>query len=378
MQRWRRRPWAALSTGLLLCLLSVLAAQAQRGLPPGAEAAPDAPPVLINPGFECTQGYAPQTGISGLVPSGWTAARISGNPKLNSTRIEFSDTHSCDGSGFIERLEGIDSLVFLSQDIETPPDPGKPFDAVVYQQVAVTPGAGYSLSGWMVSLCGGSNNNPPQYPNDCPADYYIAKMLGIDPAGGTNPTASSVIWVEDRRNFTESHWANLRLGATAQSATMTVFARINSPFRWHGAHAFVDALSIMRSPTASFDPPLPVIASGPQVTVRWTGTLGPDIPSIPGGNYQLLYDVQYRLAGQANWTDWQMNHPEGEATFTANACGPKQTVEFRVRARAEQPEGVPGTRPNHRYPSDWSEPSPVVFVNSVTCTPRAYLPLVLK
>ncbi len=64
MQRWTRRPWAALSTGLLLYLLSVFAVQAQRGLPPDAEAAPDAPPVLINAGFEwSTVGYAVQSGI---------------------------------------------------------------------------------------------------------------------------------------------------------------------------------------------------------------------------------------------------------------------------------------------------------------------------
>ena len=81
MQRWRSRPWAALSMGILLCLLSVFAAQAQRGLPPAAEAAPDAPPVLINAGFECTQGYVPQAGINGLVPAGWTAALIKGYPR---------------------------------------------------------------------------------------------------------------------------------------------------------------------------------------------------------------------------------------------------------------------------------------------------------
>ena len=111
--------------------------------------------------------------------------------------------------------------------------------------------------------------------------------------------------------------------------------------------------------------------------MRWTGSLGPDIPTIPAGNYQLRYDVQYRLAGQAGWNDWQMDKSEGEATFTANACGPKLTVEFRVRARAEQPEGVPGASPNHRYPSDWSAPSTVVFPGA-TCAPRAYLPLVLR
>ena len=364
MPQRRSRPWAALSTGILLCLLSVLTAQAQHGSPPDA-------PVLINAGFECTQGYGPQAGINGLVPSGWTAALISGDPKLNSTRIEFSDTHRCDGSGFIERLEGIDSLAFLSKDIETPPYPGKPFDAVVYQQVAVTPNAGYSLSGWMVSFCGGSAT-----PSSCPTGFYIAKMLGIDPTGGMNPTAPSVIWAEDRRNFTESRWANLRLGATAKSPIVTVFARINSPFLWHGAHAFVDALSIMRSPTTSFVG-LPAIASGPQVTVRWTGSLGPDIPAIPGGNYQLRYDVQYRLAGQANWIDWQMDKPAGEAIFAPNVCASKLIVDFRVRARAEQPEGVPGVWPNHRYPSDWSAPSTVMFPGP-TGMPRAYLPLVLR
>jgi hypothetical protein len=113
------------------------------------------------------------------------------------------------------------------------------------------------------------------------------------------------------------------------------------------------------------------------VTVRWTGSLGPDIPTIPGGNYKLRYDVQYRLAGQTGWIDWQMDKSEGEATFTANACGPKLIVDFRVRARAEQPEGVQGASPNHRYPSDWSAPSTVVFPGA-TCAPRAYLPLVLR
>ncbi len=72
-----------------------------------------------------------------------------------------------------------------------------------------------------------------------------------------------------------------------------------------------------------------------------------------------------------------MSMPEGEAVFTGSECGPKQTVEFRLRARAEQPEGVPGAWPNHRYPSDWSAPSTVVFPGA-TCAPRAYLPLLLR
>jgi hypothetical protein len=366
MQR-KHRPWLAPALGMLLCALTAFVARAQQG--PGADAVSTAP-VLINAGFECLQGYAPQSGINGLVPSGWTAVLVNGYPKLNSTRTEFAG--SCGGSGFIERLEGEDSLAFLSQDIETPPDPGKPFDALVYQQVVVTPGTAYSVSGWMVSLCGGS-----AMPNDCPAGYYMTKMLGLDPTGGANPTAASVIWMEDRRNFTESRWANLRLGATAQSDKITIFARIASPYRWHGAHAFVDAVSVMRSPQAYFVD-LPPIVRSSQTLVRWAGSLGPDIPAIPGGNYQLRFDVQVRPAGATPWTDWQPDRPAGEALFTVDACTAKQTVEFRVRARAEQPEGVPGAWPNHRYPGDWGAPQAVVFVNDGPCQPAAFFPLVLR
>jgi hypothetical protein len=351
-------------------MASIVTAQAHRVPAPGAEAALDAPPVLVNPGFECDPpdyGYVPQPGITGQVAKGWTAVLVSGNPLLNSTTMEWRGDHQCIRS-YYEKIERYDSMAFVSEDIETPPEPGKPFDATVYQLASVTPGKSYSLSGWMLSLCGGSAQ-----PSDCPAGYYMAKMLGIDPSGGTDPTAASVIWVEDRRNFTESRWANLRLGATAQSSTMTVFARINSPFLWHGAHAFIDAMSLVRSPTASFVG-LPAVASGSQVSVQWTGDLGPDIPAIPAGNYQLLFDVQHRSAGETDWIDWQVGQPAGSAVFAVNPSGPKQTVEFRLRARAEQPEGQPGAWPNHRYPSDWSAPAAVVFAGSE----RTFLPLLMR
>ncbi len=325
-------------------------------------------PPLINSGFECNDGYSPWPGITGLAPDGWTPLLLDGTPELNSTRIKFAG--SCGGSGFIERIEGEDSMVFLSEDIETPPLPGKPFDALVYQQTTVTPGVAYSLSSWMVSLCGGS-----AMPNDCPPGVYIAKMLGIDPSGGTDPLAPGVIWVEDRRNFTESRWANLRLAATAESSTITLFARIHSPFRWHGAHAFVDAFSLLQAPTAQFID-LPPFVQGAQVTVQWQGSLGPDIPAIPGGTHQLRFDVQQRPAGEAAWDDWQVDVPAGQADFEVDGCQGSQTFEFRLRARAEQPEGSNGAWPNHRYPGDWSQPVSVTFGNPAPCTPGAYLPLV--
>lgn len=332
-----------------------------------AHADPDAPPVA-NPSFECAQGYSPQPGIPGRVPSGWTATLLTGRPEINSARIKF--TGQCGDGGFVERIEGLDSLTFLAEDIETPPLPGKPFDAAVWQRVPVTPGVEYSLSAWLLSLCGGS-----AMPNDCPNGYYIAKLLGIDPTGGIDPQAADVVWIEDRRNFTESGWANLRLAVAAQSDHLTLFVRIHSPFRWHGAHAFADAISLVRAPAAWFSG-LPASAPGSAVTVRWTGSQSPDIAAIPGGTYQLLFDVQTRQAGQSDWSDWQVDRPAGQAIYVADACLGAHVVQFRLRARAEQPPGSGGAWPNHRYPGVWSAPASVTFPDSGACQPAAFLPAV--
>ena len=357
---------AAALLGITLLASGAAAASGDSGPLPAGDALHT--PALVNLGFECAEGYSPRPGITGIVPNGWTAVVLDGQPELHSARVKF--TGSCSSTGFAERIEGQDSMVMLAEDIETPPLPGKPFDAVVYQQTAVTPGVTYSLSAWMVSLCGGS-----AIPNDCPPGYYMAKMLGIDPTGGTNPLAPSVVWVEDRRNFTESRWANLYSAATAQSSTLTLFGRIRSPFRWHGAHAFVDAFSLVQAPTAQFAN-LPSSVLGSQVTVRWQGSLGPDIPAIPGGTHQLLFDVQHRSAGQATWQDWQAGAPAGQATLSVDGCLGTQTIELRLRVRAEQPPGGPGAWPNHRYPGVWSQPASVTFVSPAVCTPGAYLPLV--
>jgi hypothetical protein len=326
-------------------------------------------PVLTNPGFECKVGYVKQDGIKRRVPLGWTGVLLSGTPQLDSVRIRW-DPGGCDGSGWVEHLEGEDALVFVAQDLETPPAPGKPFDAAVYQQVAVTPGTAYSLSGWMVSLCGGSAT-----PSSCPEDYFMEKLLGIDPTGGTDPLGPNVIWVSDRRNFTESRWANLRLAATAQTDQLTVFGRINSPFQWHGNHAFVDAFSLVRAPTAHFvNSPELISATG--VRVQWDGSQSPDVEAIPGGKYRLFFDVQYRISAEGEWIDWLADQAAGSATFNAPACAGEQTYAFRVRSRAEQPEGSNGAQPNHRYPGVWSEPASIVFTPQTVCVPRAYLPLV--
>ena len=121
----------------------------------------------------------------------------------------------------------------------------------------------------------------------------------------------------------------------------------------------------------------PARISDTEARVQWDGTLSPEIQAIPGSTHRLLFDVQYRVGAQGAWTDWFTDQSAGSATFTGAGCALEQTYAFRVRSRAEQPEG-PGAQPNHRYPGVWSEPASIVLGSqTVVCVP-SFLPLVLR
>ena len=349
---------------------------------------PATPERLFAGGFECnTTGYrdgaVPEDELidtPNRIPNGWELVYNGAMPVVDSARIHFTRPQSCDGSAHVERIEGIDSVLMQALDLEWSAAPGKPFDASLYQQVHVFSGTAYSLSGWMLTLCGGSNTKPR---NDCPEGYYMAKMLGIDPTGGVDPNADTVQWVENRRNFvqpdgvTRIGWQNLRLGVTAQAPTITVFARIRSPFQWHGNHGFIDALSLVQAPTATLTASTPITGDN-VITLTWSGELGPDIPLIPSNSHRLLFDVQYWHDANQRWRDVIEDVEAGETAFTAACTG---SYRFRVQPRAEQ--NGPGAWPNQRYPGVWSEPVEVIVPSTpiepgepFMPTEQLFLPLV--
>lgn len=384
LKLWRLGAVAAALTWLLFATLNALA-----DAPTGAgDTIPPVAPVLVNNNFECATGFYSMTNPAGeriRVPTGWDLVFISGAPETNSARREV--TRNCDTSTdqHIEKIEGLDSWIVKAQDLESTSEPGKPFDVSFVQSLTATVGGYYSLSGWMVSLCGGSFSAP----NDCPEGYYMAKLLGFDPTGGRDPQAESVIWVENRQNFIEDGqrvgWTNLYFNVQAQAPTVTVFARINSPFQWHGNHAFVDAISLIRAPAAALAVPSEI--TGTAAIIIWDAAQSPDVERInqaESGNYQLYVDVQYRYVDALEWTNWITGAlGAGSQVFTAKCQA--ATYEFRVRARAEQPEGEPGSFPTQRYLGVWSAPATIYF-NPVDNPPpddgavgdvQAYLPLVL-
>src|SRR5690606_1779817 len=148
----------------------------------------------------------------------------------------------------------------------------------------------------------------------------------------------------------------------ALAPTITVFARMISPFQLRGNKGFMDEFSLVRAPVAALGPLPARVEAGGQVTVTWTGLQSPDVEAI-GGTYELLFDVQTRFVvydGEGEWRDWVSGESEEfSRVFTAKCV--ETSYQFRVLARAEQPDGPGGVAPNHRYPGAWSEPVTVFF-----------------
>ncbi len=369
---------AALVAAFFLILALSGQGQAQNPEAGAGATLPGMPNRLTNADFECSDGgYYEATNSRGKtiqIPNNWTLAANGDVPDMKSARVWVVKSCDIKSKEHVEKMSGYDSFFVGALDLETPPTPGKPFDVSIYQQVEAAPGVAYSLSGWQLTLCGGSNTVPK---NDCPAGYYMAKMLGIDPTGGTDPNSPNVVWGENRNNFVDANnqrngWSNVRTSALAQADKITVFARINSPYQWHGNHGFMDALSLVQAPLARLNVTTVPIEGGFGVNVKlaWEGSLGPDIPTIAGGNFLPEYDVQYWHAANRAWRELQDGYAgAGSMDFAARCAG---EYRFRVRARAEQPQGT-GSKPNQRYPGVWSEPQ-VVTVPGGTDSGPAPLP----
>ena len=336
---------------------------------------PPVKPALINANMECEVGYYPTNISSGeevLAPDGWQIVRDLGEPVISSARIFFEQRADSSGGCFtsnahVERIEGRDSVVVRAKDLETPPVPGKPFDVVLSQSVSALAGGDYSVSGWMLSLCGGS-----AVPSDCPDDVYMIKALGIDPTGGADPMADSVQWTEDLRNFVDEDderigWVNLRTAAQAEASRITVFARLYSPYQHHGNHGFIDSISIVRAPKAWFEMAGQGEIIGSSVHLNWNSDRSPDVDEVDGGTYEYMTDIQVREAGSDDWVDLATDLPENQDSLLFCTQSSDATIEFRIRSRAEQPPAPPdGAWPNHRYPGVWSEPMTVHFTSGTS------------
>jgi hypothetical protein len=135
---------------------------------------------------------------------------------------------------------------------------GGTFKAGIYTQVPVTPGSGYRAS-----LSWGAPNAPDQF----------GRQLGIDPSGGTDPNAATVIWGpmhwgEGRiLNYPPGQGPNIDVKARATGDKVTVFFLVDHPSSTGDNLIFVDALALYPDESApQADPPTPTPEATPVPT----------------------------------------------------------------------------------------------------------------
>jgi hypothetical protein len=135
---------------------------------------------------------------------------------------------------------------------------GGTFKVGIYTQVGVTPGAGYRAS-----IAWGAPNAPETF----------GRQLGIDPTGGTDPNAPTVIWGP-------MHWGegrilnypppdvNIDVKARALGETMTVFFLVDHPRSTGDNLIFIDAIALYPDESAPAVELPPTATPTPEVAVQ--------------------------------------------------------------------------------------------------------------
>lgn len=137
------------------------------------------------------------------VPVGWTHFVLGGN-------VEYRTS--------IDTYWGAPSLWLLSD--------GSPFTAGIYQHVSVTPGVVYQAdAGWAAVT-------QPDF----------ERKIGLDPTGGTNPQAPTVVWGPAEWGI--NPWPDLTVRARATGPTMTVFVWANHQVTYGNDWIFFDAVGL--------------------------------------------------------------------------------------------------------------------------------------
>ncbi len=220
----RRLGGALLALWLLLWGLSIPPAAAE---PHGCSAAD------VNANCDFNNFYSTPFGSA---PAAWTPFVLSGAPAF----VEATDTYF-----------GPPSLQIWSD--------GGTFTAGIYQQVRnLTPGAVYLASvGWAAP------NEPDSF----------GRRLGLDPTGGADPTAPTVVWGAMHRgpgrfgNYSTPGDPNLDVRAVAAGETMTIFFYVEHNYSTGANMIFVDAISLTRDESQPIAPP-PTPTSVPPPAAR--------------------------------------------------------------------------------------------------------------
>ena len=237
-----------------------------------------------------------------LIPAGWWYYVLSGDPDYRQS----DDTYW-----------GAPSLWMLTD--------GEPFTAGIYQQVAVTPGVVYmSNIGWAA-----------------PAQEDFERKLGLDPTGGTEPLAPTVIW--GRSEWTKIRWPDLTVSARATGPTMTVFVWVHHPRAYGQDWIFLDAVGLWpdTSQPAATVTPIPSSTPIPRPPTRTPSRVPLTITPTASATATPTESPSPTPTSTATWTPTSTPSPSPTPTQTATPRPPTATP---LPTRTPLPTIVPAVK----------------------------------
>jgi hypothetical protein len=189
------------------------------------------------------------------------------------------------------------------------------FEAGIYQQITgLTAGQDYGFDISIVTYWRG-----PGYPD---SDGIMVKQVGLDPYGGTDPTSSNIIWSEPDGD--DKRWVYMDVAATAQAATITVFAKVQAPENDSYNHTdldmvYFDAAHVDLASSTTLN----VSTSGTTVNLNWSGSAPADW-SIKG------YEVQYKDQTGGGWVTLQSKTGTNTSGSFVGQAGHTYTIRART------------------------------------------------
>lgn len=228
---------------------------------------------------------------------------------------------------YVEKRDGQDAQLFWST---------SPFDAGIYQQVTgLTPGETYGVQAGILQVYQNTHTT---------TQNKMFRSVGIDPTGGTDPTASSVIWGPEENRT--PNWFYPGVGTQAISSTMTMFVRVRSLYDAPATEensVWVDDTFLDVAPTTTLSL---TVDSATQVTANWSGA--------PRSGFHLYaYEAQVRKITDSAWTGLQIfTSQTGPSTTTSQSFTVEPGVEYLVRTRTWHEQDAADS---HEVPGPWTE-----------------------
>ena len=272
--------------------------------------------LLTNPGLEnYGSPYGQFQGADLQVASGWQRFWYGGAEPYWMDGREFADYFD---TGWVDRIEGETAQFVWST---------QPYTAGIRQQVGgLTPGVAYGFHAALLTIFQTSAQDP--------VDGTMIKQVGMDPSGGTDPQAPTVVW-SDADDHDQGPWSlELRASAFAEAPTVTVFIRIDSLYPSGDLPflnlSFLDSCILARTPVITATSP--VVTDVPTFTVNWD-------TAVPAPGYVQLkwMGVQWLDEAEGVWHGWLTGTLLVQADFVGERG---HTYRFRARVWQKYENGA--------------------------------------